>query len=95
MHVQVENHLSHASLTTRKIARILAVFLLSYATAYMETLTISHVGIVHVYLCWCLCYAVIAISSISIMPSRMQDILCWDQQIMDMTALSALLSIAS
>eukprot|EP00879_Flechtneria_rotunda_P033226 GHRR01036776.1.p1 GENE.GHRR01036776.1~~GHRR01036776.1.p1 ORF type:complete len:245 (+),score=51.51 GHRR01036776.1:384-1118(+) len=40
---RVESHLSHAPLQTRKVARGLAVFLLSYATAYMETLTISHV----------------------------------------------------
>jgi hypothetical protein len=40
---QVESHLAHAPLTTRKLARALAVFLLSYATAFMETLTISHV----------------------------------------------------
>eukprot|EP00879_Flechtneria_rotunda_P029988 GHRR01032466.1.p1 GENE.GHRR01032466.1~~GHRR01032466.1.p1 ORF type:complete len:180 (+),score=33.21 GHRR01032466.1:886-1425(+) len=39
---RVESHLSHAPLQTRKVARGLAVFLLSYATAYMETLTISH-----------------------------------------------------
>lgn len=41
---QVETHLSHAPLATRKLARCLAVFLLSYSTAYMETLTISHVS---------------------------------------------------
>jgi hypothetical protein len=42
--LQVESHLSHAPLATRKVARALAVFLLSYATAFMETLTISHVS---------------------------------------------------
>ncbi|KAF6255411.1 cyclopropyl isomerase-like protein [Scenedesmus sp. NREL 46B-D3] len=39
---RVEAHLSHAPLGTRKVARALAVFLLSYATALMETLTIAH-----------------------------------------------------
>lgn len=42
--LQVENHLAHTPLRTRKVARALAVFLLSYATAYMETLTIAHVS---------------------------------------------------
>jgi hypothetical protein len=41
---QVETHLTGAPLLTRKVARCLIVFLLSYSTAYMETLTISHVG---------------------------------------------------
>jgi cycloeucalenol cycloisomerase len=40
---RVEAHLSHASLLTRKVARCLVVFLLAYATAFMETLTIAHV----------------------------------------------------
>lgn len=39
---RVESHLSHASLGVRKLARGLAVFLLAYSTAYMETLTIAH-----------------------------------------------------
>jgi len=42
--LQVESHLSHTSLTTRKLARSLTVFLLAYTTAYMETLTIAHVS---------------------------------------------------
>lgn len=41
---RVEAHLSHASLLTRKVARCLVVFLLAYATAFMETLTIAHVS---------------------------------------------------
>lgn len=43
--MQVESHLSHASLGVRKLARGLAVFLLAYSTAYMETLTIAHVSL--------------------------------------------------
>ncbi|KAI8471701.1 MAG: hypothetical protein J3K34DRAFT_416495 [Monoraphidium minutum] len=39
---RVENHMAGASLGARKLARCLAVFLLSYATAYAETLTIAH-----------------------------------------------------
>ncbi|GBF93808.1 cycloeucalenol cycloisomerase [Raphidocelis subcapitata] len=39
---RVETHLAGSPLAVRKLARALAVFLLSYATAYMETLTISH-----------------------------------------------------
>lgn len=61
--LQVENHLSHAPLGTRKVARALAVFLLSYFTAYMETLTISHVSTcckpcnaLHVCNCTCVCW---------------------------------------
>ena len=41
---QVETHLASAPLHTRKVARCLIVFLLSYATAYKETLTIAHVS---------------------------------------------------
>ncbi|KAF8063107.1 CPI1 [Scenedesmus sp. PABB004] len=39
---RVDAHLAHAPLATRRLARGLAVFLLAYGTAYMETLTISH-----------------------------------------------------
>jgi hypothetical protein len=42
--LQVESPLSHASLGVRKLARGLAVFLLAYSTAYLETLTIAHVS---------------------------------------------------
>ncbi len=41
---QVENYLAGSPLSTRKAARILIVFVLSYVTAYMETLTIAHVS---------------------------------------------------
>eukprot|EP00775_Hariotina_reticulata_P005208 gene5208-5446_t len=39
---RVDTHLAHAPLRIRKLAHALAVFLLAYFTAYMETLTISH-----------------------------------------------------
>jgi hypothetical protein len=44
MVLQVENALIHKPLTTRKVARTVVVFLLAYATAFMETLTIAHVS---------------------------------------------------
>ncbi len=42
--MQVENQLIGQALIVRKLARVAVVFLLSYATAYMETLTIAHVS---------------------------------------------------
>jgi hypothetical protein len=41
--LKVETQLADKPLATRKAARCVVVFLLSYATAYMETLTIAHV----------------------------------------------------